>query len=193
MKHVAVVSVILVICVYVVISTDPPFKASSGISDVTSQMSGGDRTTQKTNPLVRLSTSVETISELGPKLTNSSNTGLGSSKAPLDINAKDVIVIGSYLNPDDSPPFDQEEKESISIGVFVDADSKEDMPQNPYEQTISIGVQLEPDSSSYDQLAEPTEIIALGQPIDVNTFLAGEDTLSDRPHILVGEQIEVPL
>lgn len=192
MRPVAIMSLTLVICVYFVLSTDPSSEASSGISDVTSQIPGGERATQKNNPLVRLSTSAETISELEPEKTNSSNTVLGSSTAPAGIDAKS-INIGNYLNPDDSPPFDQEEKKSISIGIFVDAESNEGLPQDPYEQTISIGFLSEPDSSSYDQLVEPTDIISLGQPIDVNTFLAGEDTLSDGPHILVGEQIEVPL
>ena len=185
MRPVAIISLILVVCVYLVLRADPTHEENTA-------MTGGETAIQKNNPSDSSSASNRVRAEPESEQADSSMTGIDASTAPANTDTTDVIIIGSYLNPDESPTFEQDQKETISIGIFVDADSYQDLPQNPDEPTISVGVLLEPDSSFYDQLAEPTETISLGQPINVNAFLAGQNTLSDGPNIIVGEQMEVP-
>ena len=188
MRPVAVISFVLIICVYLVLRADPAHQENTA-------MKGGETTSQENNPSGSSSTSSQVTAELKREQADASTTGIDSSSTPTNSDAADVIIIGSYKDPDDSNPLDPEDREPISIGVVLDADNDESWPLRENVIPISKGDFIDVNALGYADSTEGEEAISIGRPLDVERFLAGEYAFpsdEDRAPISIGETIEVP-
>lgn len=188
MRLVAIISLILIICIYLVFRADPAHQVNREGTD-------GETTIQENNPSDSSSTSSQVTAELKREQADSSMTGIDSSTTPTNTDATDVIIIGSYKDPDDSSPLDREDREPISIGVVLDADNDDSWPPRDNVIPISKGDFVDVSALGYAYSAEGKEAISIGQPLDVERFLAGEYAYpsdEDRTPISIGEKIEVP-
>jgi hypothetical protein len=188
MRPVAIISLVLIICVYLVLRTDPAYQENSA-------MTGGETTIQDSNSSDSSSISSQVAAEFKREQTDSSMTGIGSSTASTNTDETDVIIIGSYADPDDSSPLDREDRELISIGVVLDADNDEGWPPRENVTPISNGDVIDASAGGYQDSAAEKEAISIGEPLDVDRFLAGEyddRADQDRTPISIGEKIEVP-
>ena len=188
MRPVAIISLILVVCVYLVLRADPTHEENTA-------MSGGETAIQKNNPSDSSSASSQVRAEPESEQADSSMTGIDASTTPANTDTNDVIIIGTYKDPDDSNPLDPEDREPISIGVVLDADNDESWPRRENVTPISKGDFVDVSALGYADSAEGREVISIGKPLDVERFLAGEyNDLSteDNTPISIGEKIEVP-
>lgn len=188
MRPVAIISLIFIICIYVVLRTDPAQQVNTEGAD-------GETTIQENDPSGSSSMSSQVAAELRREQADSSMTSIGSSTTPTNTDATDVIIIGSYKDPDDSNPLDPEDREPISIGVVLDADNDESWPLRGNVTPISKGDFVDVSALGFADSAEGEEAISIGQPLDVERFLAGEyafPTDEDRTPISIGEKIEIP-
>ncbi len=188
MRPVAIISLILVVCIYLVLRADPA-------QHVNTERTDGETTIQENNPSGSSSTSSQVTAELKREQADSSMTGIDSSSTPTNSDAADVIIIGSYKDPDDSNPLDPEDREPISIGVVLDADNDESWPPRENVIPISKGDFIDVNALGYADSTEGEEAISIGRPLDVERFLAGEYAFpsdEDRTPISIGETIEVP-
>jgi hypothetical protein len=187
-KPVAIISLILIICIYLVLRADPAYQVIREEAD-------GETTIQGNNPSDSSSTSSQVTAELKQEQADSSMTGIDSLTTPTDSDATDVIIIGSYKDPDDSNQFEREDREPISIGVVLDADNEEGWPPRESVIPIASGDVLDASALGYQDSAAEKEAISIGAPLDVERFLAGEyadSTDQDRTPISIGEKIDVP-
>ena len=188
MRLVAIISLILIICIYLVFRADPAHQVNREGTD-------GETTIQENNLSNSSSTSSQVTAELKREQADSSMTGIDSSTTPTNSDATDVIIIGSYADPDDSSPLDREDRELISIGVVLDADNDEGWPPRENVMPISNGDVIDASAVGYEDSAAEKEAISIGEPLDVERFLAGEydyPANQDRTPISIGEKIEVP-
>jgi len=187
-EPVAIISLILIICIYLVLRADPAYQVIREEAD-------GETTIQGNNPSDSSSTSSQVTAELKQEQADSSMTDIDSLTTPTDSDATDVIIIGSYKDPDDSNPFEREDREPISIGVVLDADNEEGWPPRESVVPIASGDVLDASALGYQDSAAEKEAISIGAPLDVERFLAGEyadSTDQDRTPISIGEKIDVP-
>lgn len=188
MRPVAVISFVLIICVYLVLRADPAHQENTA-------MKGGETTSQESNSSASSSASTQLTAKLKPEQTDSSITDIDSSAIPENDDNTDVIIIGDYADPDDSSPLDREDRELISIGVVLDADNDEGWPPRENVTPISNGYAIDASAVGYKDSAAEREAISIGESLDVERFLAGEYGSSadqDRTPISIGEKIEVP-
>lgn len=188
MKSIAIISLIFIICIYLVLRADPAHQVNREATD-------GETTSQENNPSDPSSASNQVTAQLERKQTDSSMTGNDSSTTPTNSGATDIIIIGSYKDPDDSSPLDREDREPITIGVVLDADNDESWPTRDNVTPISKGDFLDVSALGYADSAEEKEAISIGEALDVERFLAGEYSFpsdQDRTPISIGEKIEVP-
>ena len=188
MRPVAIISLILVVCVYLVLRADQTHEENTA-------MTGGETAIQKNNPSDSSSTSIQVRAEPEREQTAPSLASSDSSSTPTNSDAADVIIIGSYKDPDDSNPLDPEDREPISIGVVLDADNDESWPPRENVIPISKGDFIDVNALGYADSTEGEAAISIGRPLDVERFLAGEYAFpsdEDRTPISIGETIEVP-
>lgn len=188
MRPVTIISLILIICIYLVLRAGPAQQLNTERTD-------GETTIQENNPPSSSSTSSQVTAEPEREQTEPSVTGIDSSTTPKNSDATDVIIIGSYADPDDSSPLDPEDRELISIGVVLDADNDEEWPPRDNVTPISKGDFVDVSAMGYADSAEGKEKISIGQPLDVESFLAGAHAASadhQRTPIAIGEKIAVP-
>ena len=188
MRPVAVISFVLIICVYLVLRADPAQQINTEGTD-------GETTIQENDPSDSSSMSGQVAAELEREQADSSMTSIGSSTTLTNTDATDVIIIGRYKDPDDNSPLDREDIEPINIGVVLDADNDESWPLRGNVTPISKGDFVDVSALGFADSAEGEEAISIGQPLDVERFLAGEYAFpsdEDRTPISIGEKMEVP-
>ena len=195
MKRAAIISLALITCGYIVLRTEPYDDADSEFSNVNNGLMPRAVTPQDPTSF-SLAAPARDYAQGSSELEHS-NQSVADSE-PLSVqpdsedSAEDVIIIGGYLDPDDSTVFGREEREPINVGVFLDADNAAAWPKAPEKDPISIGDALSPDSPAYEGRSDSKETISLGLPLDVEAYLMGGGTVSDRQVIEIGEKIEVP-
>lgn len=187
-KPVAIISLILIICIYLVLRADPTHQVNREATDAETAI-------QENNPSDSPSAWSQVTAQLEREQADSSMTGIGSSTTPTNSDPTDVIIIGSYKDPDDSSPLDREDREPIRIGVLLDADNDESWPRRDSVTPISKGDFLDVSALGYADSAEENEAISIGESLDVERFLAGGYAYpsdQDKTPISIGEEIEVP-
>ena len=187
-RPVAIISLILIICIYLVLPEDPAYQVDREGTD-------RETTTQENSPSDSSSASIQVTAERKRELAGSPRAGIDSSTTATDSNATDVIIIGNYADPDDSSPLDREGREPINIGVVLDADNDQSSPTRDNVPPISKGDFIDVNALGYANSAEGKESISLGQPLDVESLLAGEygdPSNQARTPISIGGKIEVP-
>lgn len=187
-KPVAIISLILMICVYLVLGADPSHQIDAEITD-------GETTIRENNPSDSLSASIQVTAKLRREQANPATTGIDNSTASTDSDAADVIIIGSYADPDDSSPLGREDRDLIRIGVVLNANNDEGWPPREDVTPISKGDIIDANTVGFEDSTADKEAISIGEPLDVERFLAGGYTApinQDRTPISIGEKIEVP-
>lgn len=188
MRPVAIISLVFIICLYLVLRVDPAQQLNTERTD-------GETTIQENNPPDSSSISSQVAAEFKLQQADSSVADIDSSTTQTGSDATDVIIIGNFKDPDDSSPLDREDKERISIGVVLDADNDEGWPPRENVTPISNGDVIDANAVGYENSAADKETISIGRPIDVEKFLADEYgyTLEqDTTLISIGEIIAIP-
>jgi hypothetical protein len=194
MKRVAIISLVLLICGYIVLRFLSSDQVENNVLDIDDQVTSSSEAFQDDmNAPPNSPTENGAGRTLSQELSNEPNRDLSPPAQLANGNATEVIIIGSFADPDESTIFDREEREPINIGIVLNADNDEGWPQLQNEETISLGAPVTPSALPYGGAEEARPAIVLGEPLDVSVFLAGEtsDTGDDKT-IKIGETIEVP-
>lgn len=188
MRPAAIIALIIIVCVYAGLRSDPAHQVDNEITE------GGTTALKNNRSGPSSSVSNQVPADLEREQAESSMTDVVSSTTPMKSDATDIII-GIYSDPDDNGPVDREDRERISIGVVRDADNDEGWPLPANVTPITIGHALDASALGYEDSITDRESIAVGEPLDVERFLAGEySNLSDQDRIpiSVGEKIAVP-
>lgn len=185
MRPVAIISLVLIICSYLVLRADPA-------QQVNTERADGETTVRENNSSASSYISEKVTSDDKQERAGFLEKGVEPPATPVNGSPVDVISIGGYISPDDDAAFDRESnKDLLSVGVKLSADSDEGWPPEDIEP-IALGVDFDADSIGY-RTEDDTNNISVGDYVNVEAFLSGTlPTEEPSSPISIGEFIKAP-